>query len=30
MFRTLDENNEEVWKTGITPDGIAADYVTSG
>ena len=30
MFRTLDEDGEEVWKTGITPDGIAADYVTAG
>lgn len=30
MFRTIDENGEEVWKTGITPDGITADLITAG
>lgn len=30
MFRTLDENGEEVWKTGITPEGVSADLITAG
>ena len=30
MFRTLDENGDEVWKTGITPEGISADLITAG
>lgn len=30
MFRTLDENGEEAWKTGITPEGVSADLITAG
>ena len=30
MFRTLDEKGDEVWKTGITPEGISADLITAG
>jgi hypothetical protein len=30
MFRTLDSNGEEVWKTGITPEGVSADLITAG
>ena len=30
MFRTLDEKGDEVWKTGITPEGVSADLITAG
>jgi hypothetical protein len=30
MFRNLDEKGNEVWKTGITADGISADLITTG
>jgi hypothetical protein len=30
MFHRLNENGELEWKTGITPDGISADYITAG